>query len=262
MIYEPDRPLTSGELLARMARSLQAWQRALGQAAEGGRVLDVAPFVASVVPAARGRSLPNAAAIAAGTALDAAMLGRLAGAYRAAGTEIWGLWIHESNHAAQLLLGSAGYRLDSQPAAMALELNTVVERPAPEGVSVERTADLERLAAPLSSGYGFAPEFLTRGLPRLLDNCQAWVARVDGALAAGLLLVRHLDDAGVFMVATAPELRRRGAAGYALRTALLHAKDRGCTSSTLQSSELGRSVYTALGYKTLGVYQLWEHRPR
>jgi GNAT superfamily N-acetyltransferase len=129
---------------------------------------------------------------------------------------------------------------------MAIELTTVIARAAPDKVSVERTDDLELLAGPLSAGYGFPPRFLTRGPPGLLDRCDGWVAHVDGTPAAGLLLVRHERDAGVFMVATAPEFRQRGVAGHALRTALLDARERGRTSSTLQSSALGRSVYAAL----------------
>jgi GNAT superfamily N-acetyltransferase len=113
----------------------------------------------------------------------------------------------------------------------------------------------------LSAGYGFPPEFLTHGLPDLLEHCDAWVARAGGMPAAGLLLVGRDEDVGVFMVATAPELRRRGAAGHALRTALLDARDRGFTTSTLQASAMGRSVYARLGYRELGAYELWEWRP-
>ena len=64
----------------------------------------------------------------------------------------------------------------------------------------------------------------------------------------------------MFMVATAPEHRRRGAAGAAMQRALLHARARGCATSTLQSSEMGRPVYEQLGYRALGEYRLWERR--
>lgn len=144
---------------------------------------------------------------------------------------------------------------------MAVELEDLEGRPAPTGVSARRVDDLELLAAPLSAGYGFPVQFLTSGLPGLLGHCQGWVAHVDGTPAAGLVLVLSDQDAGVFMVATAPELRRRGAAGHLVRTALLHARELGATTSTLQSSSAGRSVYSALGYAALGVYELWEHRP-
>ena len=130
----------------------------------------------------------------------------------------------------------------------------------PAGVEVERTGDLSLLAQPLSAGCRSPSEFTTRGLPGLLDYCEGWVARVDGVPAAGLLLVCHEGDAGVFTVATAPDLRRLGAASHALRTALLHARQRGCSTSTLRSSAIGQSVYASLGYHALGAYELWERR--
>ena len=150
--------------------------------------------------------------------------------------------------------------LDSHPAAMALDLDGLQAADEPYGVDVEPTRDLALLAQPLGAGYNFPRELLTRGLPALLDHCEGWIAHVDRAPAAGLVIVVHEQDAGVFMVATAPELRRRGAAGHALRTALLDARRRGCTTSTLQASAMGQSVYAAMGYRTLGTYELWERR--
>lgn len=244
--------------LQRMTASLQVWQRALGRAAAGGRVLEIGGLVASVVPAARSRSLVNAAVLPHGGVLDARVLARLAEAYRDAGGEVWGVWVHDSNHAARAQLEDAGYARDSHPAAMALDLDGLGAADEPHGVEVEPTRDLALLAEPLGAGYKFPPEFLTQGLPALLDHCEGWIARVDGAPAAGLVIVVHEQDAGVFMVATAPELRRRGAAGYALRTALLDTRQRGCTTSTLQASAMGQSVYAAMGYGTLGTYELWE----
>jgi GNAT superfamily N-acetyltransferase len=246
--------------LQRMAASLLAWQRALGRAATGGRVLEIGGLVASVVPAARSRSLVNAAVLPHGGVLDARVLARLAGAYREAGGEVWGVWVHDSDEAARAQLADAGYVLDSHPVAMALDLDGLQAANGPHDVEVEPTRDLALLAQPLGAGYNFPPEFLTHGLPGLLDHCEGWIARVDGAPAAGLVIVAHEQDAGVFMVATAPELRRRGAAGFALRTALLDARQRGCTTSTLQASAMGKSVYAAIGYRTLGTYELWERR--
>jgi ribosomal protein S18 acetylase RimI-like enzyme len=248
--------------LQRMAASLQAWQRALGRAAAGGQVIEMDGLVASIVPAARSRSLVNAAVVPHGGALDGAVLARLGDVYREAGGEVWGVWVHDGNHAVRAELERAGYVLDSHPAAMALEIDSLSPAAAPAGVTVQPTRDLRLLAGPLGAGYGFPAQFLTHGLPALLDHCEAWIAHVDGTPAAGLLIVIHQRDAGVFMVATAPELRRRGAATHALRIALLDARQRGCTTSTLQASAMGESVYTGLGYRTLGNYELWERRPR
>jgi ribosomal protein S18 acetylase RimI-like enzyme len=252
--------LSADKQLQRMAASLQAWQRALGRAAAGGRVIEVGELVASVVPAARSRSLLNAAVLSHRAALDADALSRLAEGYRAAGGEVWGVWVHESNRAARTILKQAGFALDSHPAAMAIELGALAFRPAAPGVEVERTDDLALIAQPLGAGYGFPPEFLTQGLPGLLEHCEGWVARIAGVPAAGLLIVTHDSDAGVVMVATAPEHRRRGAASHALRIALLDAGQRGFATSTLQASAMGEPVYAGLGYRNLGTLELWERR--
>jgi GNAT superfamily N-acetyltransferase len=145
---------------------------------------------------------------------------------------------------------------------MAIELESLLADagPAPQ-LEVARTDDLKVVAQPLSAGYGFPSEFLTRGLPGLLEHCEAWVAWVDRAPAAGLLLVGEGDDVGVFMVATAPEQRGRGAAALALSTALASCRERGFETSTLQASAMGRSVYARMGYRELGAYELWEWRP-
>jgi hypothetical protein len=46
-----------------------------------------------------------------------------------------------------------------------------------------------------------------------------------------------------------------------MRPALTDARDRGCRSSSLQSSESGFSVYADLGYRDLCAIRVWEHRP-
>ncbi|MFL5824541.1 MAG: GNAT family N-acetyltransferase [Solirubrobacteraceae bacterium] len=250
----PDR------VLARMAASLQAWQRALGMAAAGGAVLQVGEFVGSVVPAAASRSIVNTVAGPIGVAPRAAELAELAGGYDSAGIVKWGLWMHEDERAGQTAVEDAGLVLDSDPAAMALALADLPAPPEVEGVIVERTSDLELLAAPLSAGYGFPPALLVHGLPALLDHAEGWLARLDGVPVAGLLIVRCGDDAGVFMVATAPELRGRGAASAALHGALTRARAQGCDTSTLQSSVMGHPVYTRLGYHDLGRYLMFERR--
>ena len=244
--------------LERMALSLRAWQRAVGASAAGGAVLEMDQAVASVVPATPTRSMLNAAAGPRGMPWDRSVVDRLGVAYEEAGIRVWGIWVHEDDAGG---LGDAGLVIDSRPAAMALDLSELsAARPA-DGVTVEAVRDLSVLAQPLGAGYGFPPELLTSGLPGLLDHTRGWVAFADGEPAAGLVIVDCDGDAGVFMVATAPEFRGRGAASSALYRALLHAREEGSLTSTLQSSAMGHSVYARLGYVDLGAYLLWERRP-
>jgi GNAT superfamily N-acetyltransferase len=248
------------ELLARMAGSIQSWQRALGSAAEGGQVVEIGEVVGSIVPIAASRSILNAAAGPLGMTFDVALIEQLAARYQAAGASAWGVWLHEEDAVGCALLERTSLRIDSRPRAMAIELDGFRPAGAPESINVATTTDLAVVAEPLSAGYGFPPELLTRGLPDLLRFVEASVAWIDGVPAAAALVARDGDDAGVFMVATAPEFRGRGAAGAVMANALLHARENGCVTSTLQASVMGQPVYARLGYQDLGAYLLWEHR--
>jgi GNAT superfamily N-acetyltransferase len=252
---DPDR-----NALTAMSRSLRAWQRALGNAAAGGRVLEAGELAGSVVPAAPSRSLLNSAAAPHGSPLERDQIDVLADGYTTAGVTAWGVWLHEREHAAGELVADAGLEIDSEPTAMALDLAALVERDPDAGIEVERCEALAPLAEAAGAGYGFPAALLTDGMPRLLDHTEGWIARIGGAPAAGLVLVHEQDDAGVFMVATAPEHRRRGAARAAMQSALLDARGRGRVTSTLQSSEMGQPLYEQLGYRALGEYRLWERR--
>jgi len=39
------------------------------------------------------------------------------------------------------------------------------------------------------------------------------------------------------------------------------AREAGCTSTSLQATNLGEKLYTALGYRKVSDMQLWEPRP-
>jgi hypothetical protein len=43
-----------------------------------------------------------------------------------------------------------------------------------------------------------------------------------------------------------------------MRHALTDARDRGCTTSSLQSSKIGLSVYSHLGYRDVCAIDTWE----
>jgi hypothetical protein len=46
-----------------------------------------------------------------------------------------------------------------------------------------------------------------------------------------------------------------------MRQALDDAQKHGCTTSTLQATEVGERLYVNLGYRRLCAMQLWELRP-
>ena len=64
----------------------------------------------------------------------------------------------------------------------------------------------------------------------------------------------------IWSVATAPEARGRGLSTALMRQALSDAAARGCETSTLQATKLGRPVYERVGYQDFGALQMWECR--
>jgi predicted GNAT family acetyltransferase len=62
----------------------------------------------------------------------------------------------------------------------------------------------------------------------------------------------HAGDCGVFNVSTLESERRQGL-GTALTARLVHdAVARGCSTASLQSTELAEQVYAATGFRDLG----------
>jgi hypothetical protein len=45
-----------------------------------------------------------------------------------------------------------------------------------------------------------------------------------------------------------------------MRQALADARRRGCATTSLQATAMGRPVYARLGYRDLGVIEMWERR--
>jgi len=64
----------------------------------------------------------------------------------------------------------------------------------------------------------------------------------------------------VTFVATLPEARGRGLAARLLTHALHDARERGCTTTSLQATKMGQPLYERLGYRNLGPLHMWERR--
>ena len=62
------------------------------------------------------------------------------------------------------------------------------------------------------------------------------------------------------MVAVVPEARGRGLSGKLIAHSLADAVERGQQTSTLVATKLGRPVYERLGFRALGVLEMWERR--
>jgi GNAT superfamily N-acetyltransferase len=242
----------------RLIASLAQWSRTIDGASEGMRVMERDGLVTTITPEVPDRSIVNDVvywdAHALAEAYDA-----IEARYAAAGIEAWTVWVPDRDEGTAALLADRGHLLDSDPEAMVLDLDGVERPPAPPGFT--RAVDPVDLARLNDDAYGMCSAF-ARALERLEpgDGLYFYGVEEDGELASGLVTFDHGDDCSVWLVATRERSRGRGLAGALMAHAMADARERGRATSTLQATDLGRSVYERLGYRSLGEIQLWEKR--
>jgi GNAT superfamily N-acetyltransferase len=242
----------------RLVASLAQWSRAIDGASEGMRSIGHDGLVVTITPAVPERSIVNDVVYWDGPALIAAY-DEIEEGYTTAGIDAWLVWVPDFDTDISGALAERGHVLDSDPEAMVLDLD-VVERP-PEPPGFSRTIDPVELALLNDHAYGMRSAF-ERAFAQLEPGGGLYFYGVedDEGLASGLVTFDYEDDCSVWLVATRESARGRGSASGLMAHALADARERGCTTSTLQATDLGRPVYERLGYRSWGEIQLWEKR--
>ena len=92
------------------------------------------------------------------------------------------------------------------------------------------------------------------GWRRNVHGLAEWTRGLSGASEGAYVI----EQDGV--VASVMPAVPNGLATALMAHALADARERGCTTSTLQATDLGRPVYERLGYRSLGEIQMWERR--
>jgi GNAT superfamily N-acetyltransferase len=245
--------------------SLDDYVRAVASASARSRLIELDGVVGAATPA-RSRSIANSVAYRDAAALAAAHL-ELAAAYDETEIDAWTVWVPEFDAEAIELLERAGHRFDGRPIAMTAEL---ARYEAPELGELDWDSDcpIDELATINDAAYGFGPAEGLRAVfsdPPAEHPLRRYRARIDGATACVLGTIDRAGadgaaDCGVYLVATDPRWRGRGLATRLLAAALVEARERGCASTTLQSSPEGRAIYEALGYEPQFALHLYERR--
>jgi ribosomal protein S18 acetylase RimI-like enzyme len=159
---------------------------------------------------------------------------------------------------------ASGMLLGGSPPGMLLAAK--LDEPAlPAGTRIEQVADARGLAdLARVAGAGFAlhgmPEVVAQKIfadaERVLSpELSCYLAYVDDQPAATAISLLSHGIAGLYWIATQPELQRRGLGAAITRRASNEAFDRGAAAVILQASTHGEPVYRRLGYQMITGYK-------
>jgi GNAT superfamily N-acetyltransferase len=241
--------------------SMRHWYGLVGAGSEGARTFERDGVLAALVPASAERSAVNAVVYTDPRALAGAY-DEIAAAYDAIGAK-WTVWVHDGDGATTALLDGKGHVLDASPEAMALDLEAAPPPRPPAEALADWTAngDIADLGAINDRAYGFGGSWFSRALTDLPDGAiHIYVAHQDGEAVGCTAAVDTGANTEVTMVAVVPEARGQGLSGKLIAHSLADAVERGCRTSTLVATQLGRPVYERLGFRGLGVLEMWERR--
>jgi ribosomal protein S18 acetylase RimI-like enzyme len=233
----------SQELFDRSEATLVACWAYLASVSPGARVADRDGAAIAVFTSGAESKIYNNSILRGSVTDPVATIAGIEHVYADAGVARFATWVHESNAAFGDVLRSVGYEADESNQVMGLGLDELVDI----DTSVLEFAEPE------------IDEFLRiNGLPSMFPDLgpdvHIYVCTADGRNAATLMTYDHDGDCGVFNVATLEFARRRGLGRRLTTYALQRARERGCRTASLQSTEIGRSVYAAVGFRSLGAY--------
>jgi ribosomal protein S18 acetylase RimI-like enzyme len=234
--------------------------RWIGSASAGASVVETPGLTAAIVPATPERSIPNSVVYEDEASLDAAY-DEVATAYAGAGVGAWTVWAPESDRGAIRFLEGRGHAFDGEPAAMTLDLSEL--RPAEGEIEWDERASFEELGRLNDEAYGFPAESgyaAALGEPRADLRMRVYRALDDGESACVMATIDHVDDLGIYFVATPERHRGKGLASRLLAAVLEAGRERGMKTSSLQASAKGAGLYERLGYTRHFRLHLYERR--
>lgn len=243
----------------RMLDSMEGFLSLIGPDSPGGSLIRRPGLVATVTPALPHRSVVNSVVYRDAGALAEA-LDELATAYEQAGVLAWTVWVPEGEDGARELLGAAGHVLDATPRAMAAPLGEIDLAGGAGEVASRRADEAGEMCALLETVFGWEAAATVHMFKRLPVEGHVYLAHAGGAPAACVAALDVHGDTTIWNVATLPQARGQGLARSLMRQALLDARQRGCATTSLQATAMGRPVYARMGYRDLGPLEMWERR--
>jgi len=235
---------TDAELYLRGRDTLLASWEAYARGATGAALHRLPGVAAAVFPNEPERAVYNNAFLDRdlGASERAGVLDAMEAVYAEAGVTRFAAWVHESDEPMRAELGQRGYTLDTTTRAMAMALDDIAV-PRPQ-IPLRPARWLEYLML-----AGLPLDFLSTA-----DHAafHLLAARIDGEMVAAALAYDFDGDCGIYNVETVEKARKRGL-GTALTAAQAYdARDRGCRTASLQSTEIAERVYATVGFRDLG----------
>jgi GNAT superfamily N-acetyltransferase len=215
--------------------------------------------VGALCPRIPHRSVFNSVTYRDGAALRDA-LPDLAAAYDKAGVIAWTVWAPAEDSETTAALAAAGHVLDATPQAMAAPLDEIDLGQGAAGHEWERASGIEEMCVILEEAFGWERGPTAEVMTGLEQIGHVYVGRVNGDPVACVAAYDAAGDCGIYNVGTRAAARGRGLATGLMRQAALDARARGCETTSLQATAMGRPVYKRLGYRDLGVIEMWERR--
>jgi len=162
-------------------------------------------------------------------------------------------WISPSTRPANLasILAGQGLHHTYDAPGMMLDLRTALDSTVPHGLTIERVTELRDWELVFMEGFE-RPE-RERGVWRdayahCHDRWVHFVGYLDETPVATTSVLLCGDLAGIYHVVTLPPARGRGVGRAITAAALQYAKNEGAMHAALQASEMGFSVYQAIGF--------------
>lgn len=242
---------SDAELHRRGIRTLIAsWER-IAAGTAGARVHRFDGVIAAVFPCGPERDIYNNAVLAQGLSKTgcAEAIEVMESGYRKAGVEYFAAWVSEEDMRMRTELERRGYTVSEITRAMGMDLDRIaLPRPMPE-LAPPAFPDYRRLFLPGDLLAGCDPTAFRLTLGRL-----------DGETVAAAISLEVEGDCGIYNVETLEPARRRGLGTSLTLLHLYGARDRGCTTASLQSTAMAERMYTATGFRDLG--RIIEYSPR
>jgi GNAT superfamily N-acetyltransferase len=192
--------------------------------------------------------------------------------YRAAGRRCW-WWVGPGTAPADLgdRLRVRGFTRPAVGPGMAIDLQDLPEAaPTPDGFTIRAVDDavIESWCAAMAAGFGM-PEATAREVAAFMATVphgharplRHYVGLLGGAPVASSSLLLGAGVAGVYFVATAPSVRRRGLGTAMTLFPLREARALGYRVGVLQASAMGEPLYRRLGFAPCCAMDVYARAP-